>query len=103
MKLSDELYLPCVVCSYVSKVFANLLAVIYGVVSAVVLCVTGATAFFVAHFAFSVLVVLYRLAILYHFDRKFTNSENLLAEMADKFSFLCSSGLKRGFFAGRDA
>jgi len=25
--------------------------------------------------------------ILYHFDRKFTNSENLLAEMADKFSF----------------
>ena len=26
-------------------------------------------------------------ALLYHFDRKFTNSENLLAEMADKFSF----------------
>jgi hypothetical protein len=25
--------------------------------------------------------------VLYHFDRKFTNSENLLAEMADKFSF----------------
>jgi len=25
--------------------------------------------------------------LLYHFDRKFTNSENLLAEMADKFSF----------------
>jgi hypothetical protein len=26
--------------------------------------------------------------ILYHFDRKFTNSENLRAEMADKFSFV---------------
>jgi hypothetical protein len=25
--------------------------------------------------------------VLHHFDRKFTNSENLLAEMADKFSF----------------
>jgi hypothetical protein len=25
--------------------------------------------------------------VLYHFDHKFTNSENLLAEMADKFSF----------------
>jgi hypothetical protein len=25
--------------------------------------------------------------ILYHFDRKFTDSENLQAEMADKFSF----------------
>jgi hypothetical protein len=25
--------------------------------------------------------------ILYHSDRKFTDSENLLAEMADKFSF----------------
>jgi len=25
--------------------------------------------------------------LLYHFDRKFTNSENVLAEMADKFSF----------------
>ena len=26
-------------------------------------------------------------SLLYHFDRKFTNSENLLAEMADKISF----------------
>jgi hypothetical protein len=25
--------------------------------------------------------------LLYHFDRKFTDSGNLLAEMADKFSF----------------
>ena len=25
--------------------------------------------------------------VQYHFDRKFTNSENLLTEMADKFSF----------------
>ena len=30
---------------------------------------------------------LQNLLLLYHFDRKFTNSENLLAEMADKFSF----------------
>jgi hypothetical protein len=26
-------------------------------------------------------------ALLYHFNRKFTNFENLLAEMADKYSF----------------
>jgi hypothetical protein len=26
-------------------------------------------------------------SVLYHFDHKFTNSENLLAEMADEISF----------------
>jgi hypothetical protein len=37
--------------------------------------------------------------ILYHFDRKFTNSENLLAEMAVFFFFfLSSSDLKQGLF-----
>jgi hypothetical protein len=25
--------------------------------------------------------------LLYHFDHRFTNSENLVSEMADKFSF----------------
>jgi hypothetical protein len=42
--------------------------------------------------------ILGRSDLLYHFDRKFTNSEKLLAEMADKFSFLSSSDLKQGLF-----
>jgi hypothetical protein len=46
IELSDELYL-------VELCFEDPVAVIYGVISAVILCVTATTPFFVAHFAFS--------------------------------------------------
>jgi hypothetical protein len=41
--------------------------------------------------------------LLYHFDRVFTISENLLSEKAEKFSFDLRRILKRSIFFGRDA